>query len=66
MQYQVSRMVAGPLLRAFARPLVTGLEHIPAEGGAIIASNHLSIVDSIYLPLMVPRPVTFAEYTAGI
>ena len=61
-------MVAGPLLRAFARPLVTGLEHIPAEGGAIVASNHLSVVDSIYLPLMVPRPVTFAaksEYFTG-
>jgi 1-acyl-sn-glycerol-3-phosphate acyltransferase len=68
LEYRVSRMVAGPLLRGFARPLVTGLEHIPAEGGAIIASNHLSIVDSIYLPLMVPRPVTFAaksEYFTG-
>lgn len=60
--------MAGPLLRAFARPTVTGLEHIPATGGAIIASNHLSIVDSIYLPLLVPRPVTFAaksEYFTG-
>jgi 1-acyl-sn-glycerol-3-phosphate acyltransferase len=67
-QYQVSRMVAGPLLRAFARPQVTGAEHIPADGGAIIASNHLSIVDSIYLPLMLARPVTFAaksEYFTG-
>jgi 1-acyl-sn-glycerol-3-phosphate acyltransferase len=67
-QYQVSRAVAGPLLRAFARPAVTGLEHVPAAGGAIIASNHLSIVDSIYLPLMLPRPVTFAaksEYFTG-
>jgi 1-acyl-sn-glycerol-3-phosphate acyltransferase len=67
-EYQVSRLVAGPLLRAFARPKVTGTEHIPATGGAIIASNHLSIVDSIYLPLMVPRPVIFAaksEYFTG-
>jgi 1-acyl-sn-glycerol-3-phosphate acyltransferase len=67
-QYRVSRAVAGPLLRAFARPMVTGLEHIPRTGGAIVASNHLSIVDSIYLPLMVPRPVTFAaksEYFTG-
>ncbi len=68
MQYRVSRVVAGPLLRAFARPDVVGAEHIPATGGAIIASNHLSIVDSIYLPLMVERPVTFAaksEYFTG-
>jgi 1-acyl-sn-glycerol-3-phosphate acyltransferase len=67
-EYRVSRAVAGPLLRAFARPLVTGLENIPDSGGAIVASNHLSIVDSIYLPLMVPRPVTFAaksEYFTG-
>jgi len=67
-EYRVSRVVAGPLLRTFARPAVTGLEHIPASGGAIVASNHLSIVDSIYLPLMVPRPVTFAaksEYFTG-
>jgi 1-acyl-sn-glycerol-3-phosphate acyltransferase len=67
-QYSVSRVVAGPLLKAFARPDVVGMEHIPASGGAIIASNHLSIVDSIYLPLMVQRPVTFAakaEYFTG-
>ena len=68
MQYRVSRMVAGPLLKAWARPQVSGAEHIPATGGAIIASNHLSIVDSIYLPLMVERTVTFAakaEYFTG-
>ena len=41
---------------------------MPASGGAIVASNHLSIVDSIYLPLMLERPVTFAakaEYFTG-
>ena len=68
MQYRVSRVVAGPLLKAWARPEMTGAEHIPATGGAIIASNHLSIVDSIYLPLLVDRPVTFAaksEYFTG-
>ena len=68
MQYRLSRVVAGPLLRALARPLVTGAEHIPASGPAILASNHLSVVDSIYLPLMLDRPVTFAaksEYFTG-
>jgi 1-acyl-sn-glycerol-3-phosphate acyltransferase len=50
------------------RPEITGNEHIPATGGAIIASNHLSIVDSVFLPLMLKRPVTFAaksEYFTG-
>jgi 1-acyl-sn-glycerol-3-phosphate acyltransferase len=67
-QYQVSRVLAGPILHLLWRPEVTGLEHIPASGGAILASNHLSIVDSIFLPLMVSRPVTFAaksEYFTG-
>ena len=68
MQYRVSRLVAGPLLRLVARPEVIGAEHIPADGPAILASNHLSVVDSIYLPLMVERPVVFAaksEYFTG-
>jgi 1-acyl-sn-glycerol-3-phosphate acyltransferase len=59
-QYQLSRLIAGPFLRGLARPKVTGAEHVPASGGAILASNHLSVVDSIYLPLMLQRPVTFA------
>ena len=68
MQYRVSRLVAGPFLRLMARPEVTGAENIPATGPAILASNHLSVVDSIFLPLMVDRPVTFAaksEYFTG-
>jgi 1-acyl-sn-glycerol-3-phosphate acyltransferase len=67
-QYQASRLVAGPFLRLLARPDVSGAEHIPASGPAILASNHLSVVDSIFLPLMVERPVTFAaksEYFTG-
>jgi 1-acyl-sn-glycerol-3-phosphate acyltransferase len=67
-QYRVSRLVAGPFLRLMARPDVTGAENIPATGPAILASNHLSVVDSIFLPLMVERPVTFAaksEYFTG-
>ena len=65
MQYQLSRLVVGPFLHAYGRPRVSGLENVPASGPAILASNHLSIVDSVYLPLMVPRPVVFpakAEY----
>jgi 1-acyl-sn-glycerol-3-phosphate acyltransferase len=67
-EYRVSRLVAGPFLRLLAPTKVIGAEHIPATGAAILASNHLSVIDSIYLPLMVPRPVTFAakaEYFTG-
>ena len=65
MQYQLSRIVAGPFLHTIWRPKVTGAEHVPASGGAILAANHQSVVDSIFLPLMLDRPVTFsakAEY----
>ena len=68
MQYRISRVLAGPFLYTLWRPEIVGSEHIPASGGAILASNHLSIVDSIFLPLMVDRPVTFAaksEYFTG-
>src|ERR1700744_2496958 len=47
------------------RPSAAGLENVPEAGAAILASNHLSIIDSVYLPLMIPRPVVFpakAEY----
>jgi 1-acyl-sn-glycerol-3-phosphate acyltransferase len=67
-QYRISRVLAGPFLYTLWRPEIIGSEHIPASGGAILASNHLSIVDSIFLPLMVERPVTFAaksEYFTG-
>jgi len=67
-QYQMSKLVAGPFLRALVRSKVTGAENIPATGPAILASNHLSVIDSVYLPLLIPRPVTFAaksEYFTG-
>ncbi len=60
MQYQLSRLIAGPFLRGLWRPRVIGAEHIPDAGGAILASNHLSVMDSIFLPLVLKRPVTFA------
>src|SRR5271170_4865266 len=58
-------MVAGPFLHTIWRPKVIGADHVPASGGAILAGNHLSVVDSIFLLLMLDRPVTFsakAEY----
>ena len=68
MQYRLSRVVIGPVLHALGRPKVTGIENIPATGPAILASNHLSFIDSMYLPLVIDRPVVFpakAEYFAA-
>ena len=60
MLYWWSKFVLlGPLLRLFCRPGIEGLEHIPERGGAILASNHLAVVDSFVLPLVVPRRITF-------
>jgi 1-acyl-sn-glycerol-3-phosphate acyltransferase len=67
-KYRVSRVLAGPILHLLWRPSVTGGAHVPKTGGAILASNHLSLVDSIFLPLVLTRPVTFAaksEYFTG-
>lgn len=49
----------GPLLSVLGRPKVEGLEHVPASGPAILASNHLAVADSFYLPLVVRRRITF-------
>ena len=68
MPYYVSKAVAGPVLHMLWRPKVTGAENVPGSGGAIIASNHVSIMDSVFLPLMLRRPVTFpakVEYFTG-
>ncbi|GGO69803.1 lysophospholipid acyltransferase family protein [Nocardioides deserti] len=61
----------GPFLRVIFRPQVTGAENIPEEGPAILASNHLSYADWLFMPLTLPRRVTFvakAEYftTPGV
>jgi 1-acyl-sn-glycerol-3-phosphate acyltransferase len=50
------------------RPWAEGLEHVPATGPAIVASNHLSFSDSLFMPLVVPRRVTFlakSDYFTG-
>ncbi|QDY91420.1 1-acyl-sn-glycerol-3-phosphate acyltransferase [Arthrobacter sp. UKPF54-2] len=60
--------VLGPVLKTLFRPWVKGLDNVPAQGAAILASNHLSFSDSIFMPLMVPRPVVFlakSEYFTG-
>ena len=58
----------GPLLTLLGRPKVEGLEYVPHSGPVILASNHLAVADSFYLPLVVRRRITFlakAEYFTG-
>ena len=64
----LKRIFVGPLLRVLFRPWIEGAEHVPATGGAILASNHLSFSDSFFLPLMLQRRVTFlakSDYFTG-
>lgn len=61
-------VLLGPLLKAVFRPWVAGAGNVPKEGAAILASNHVSFFDSIFLPLMLDRHVTFlakSEYFTG-
>ncbi|HNM98772.1 MAG TPA: lysophospholipid acyltransferase family protein [Marmoricola sp.] len=55
----------GPLLKMVFRPKATGVENVPEVGPAILASNHLSYADWLFMPLTITRRVTFvakAEY----
>ena len=61
-------ILLGPLLAILARPKVEGLEYVPQSGPVILASNHLAVMDSFYLPLVVRRRITFlakSEYFTG-
>lgn len=57
--YSLLKAFLAPILMALFRPKVTGLRNVPNSGPLIIASNHLSFSDSIFMPLVVPRKVTF-------
>lgn len=64
----LKRFVVGPLINRLFGPEVEGLENIPSHGGAILASNHLSFADSVFLPVAVDRQVYFlakSEYFTG-
>ncbi len=68
MLYRLSRLVCLALFHVGWHPTIEGREHIPADGPLIVASNHLSFIDSIVIPLAVPRKVVFlakAEYWEG-
>lgn len=57
--YGLLKSFLSPILTLLFRPKVKGLRNVPANGPVIIASNHLSFSDSIFMPLVVPRKVTF-------
>ncbi|MEY4554378.1 MAG: hypothetical protein RL197_805 [Actinomycetota bacterium] len=64
----LKNFLLGPILKALFRPWVRGMENIPTSGPVILASNHLSFSDSIFLPLQSRRPVVFlakSEYFTG-
>jgi len=52
-------VLVGPLFRVLYRPQVSGLENVPATGGAFIAANHLSMMDPAFLPVILPRQISF-------
>lgn len=57
--YGLGRFVIAPLARMVYRPRVEGRENVPRSGPVIFASNHLSFIDSIAIPVAAPRPVHF-------
>jgi 1-acyl-sn-glycerol-3-phosphate acyltransferase len=66
--YRVLHSIVPPVLRTVWRPTVEGLEHVPGAGPVILASNHLSFVDSVVIPCVVPRKVVFlakSDYFTG-
>ncbi|NYG57618.1 1-acyl-sn-glycerol-3-phosphate acyltransferase [Nocardioides daedukensis] len=68
MLYEVLHAAVPPVARAVWRPTVEGVENVPMTGPVLLASNHLSFVDSVVIPIIAPRKVAFlakAEYFTG-
>lgn len=66
--YGFGRAVLSPVARLVYRPIVEGRGNIPRSGPVILASNHLSFIDSIAIPVSSPRPVFYiakASYFEG-
>jgi 1-acyl-sn-glycerol-3-phosphate acyltransferase len=64
----LKRGVIGPAVHVVFRPHAVGVEHIPESGPVLLVANHQSFSDSIFMPLLTPRPVKFlakAEYFTG-
>lgn len=66
--YQALKATGSPVLKAAYHPWIRGKENVPAEGPAILASNHNAVWDSVFLPMMLDREVVFmgkADYFTG-
>lgn len=66
--YLLKYAVLRPLLRLLFRPRIEGLDHIPRDGAAIVAGNHLSFSDHFLMPVVLKRRITFLakqEYFTG-
>lgn len=66
--YRILKLLLSLVALVLLRPKVTGLQNVPRRGGVIIASNHLSFIDSLLIPIVTPRHVVFlakAEYWEG-
>ena len=66
--FRAVRQVLIPLSHAAYRPVIVGKENVPKTGGVLLASNHLSFIDSFAIPLAAPRPVHFlakSDYFTG-
>ncbi len=57
--YYLGRVLMAPLLKLIYRPRVIGKRNVPKHGKVILASNHLSFIDSVVIPMTAPRRVQF-------
>jgi 1-acyl-sn-glycerol-3-phosphate acyltransferase len=55
----LKNVLLGPAITKIFRPMSEGSEHVPDKGAAIIASNHLSFADWLFMPLALDRRITF-------
>ncbi len=66
--YRLSHLAIAPTATLLWRPTITGTDNVPRSGGVILASNHLSFIDSFAIPIVAPRPVSFlakSDYFTG-
>ena len=64
----LKNLIIGPFVFSVFRPWVRGRENVPEKGAVIYASNHLSFIDSVFLPIVVDRPISFlakSDYFTG-
>src|SRR5262249_10258972 len=57
--YAIGKVTVAPLARLAWRPRVTGRDNVPGTGPAILACNHLSVIDSVIIPSVVSRNVYY-------